>query len=499
MIGDWGDWRALDPRTPVVVGVGQVHQQLDEPGAGDGPIALMARAAAAAGRDAGAPGLLSQAGLIAVPEGSWRYKDPGRLVGRLVGAEHARTLLSQAGIPQQTLLDHALKSLLDGGVDVALIVGGEAARRQMTARRAGLELASDAIDDNSDVDEQWQPAGEMVSPVEVAVGVYTPAELFALIDSTLRHAEGRTVEQHRREIADLWAGYSAVAGAFAHAEYRQPKTADDIRETGPDNRPVAFPYNKWHCSQMYVDQAAALLLTTLGVAERAGVDASRVAFPLVAIESSFSLAVPRRRDLHRWPAMEVLGFKAAEHLGRGLHTIEHAELYSCFPAAVRVQQRALGLDPAGIPTITGGEPFAGGPWNNFVLQAMVAMVERLRRCRGELGIVTSVSGFLNKPGISVFSTEPAERGLLLGDFAEEAATATPTLPLADGHVGAARIAAATVSYQRTGEARAVVIADTPSAERCMAVSSDDSIIARATTTELVGARINIADLEFTLV
>src|SRR5258705_13180324 len=129
-------------------------------------------------------------------------------------------------------------------------------------------------------------------------------------------------------------------------------------------------------------------------------------FPLVALESSFSLPLPRRRDLHRWPAMEVLGCAAEEHLGRPLSSLPLAELYSCFPAAVRVQQRALRLPIDGVPTITGGEAFAGGPWNNFVLQTTVAMVERLRVERDAPGLVTSLSGLINKPGLAVYATEP---------------------------------------------------------------------------------------------
>ncbi len=61
------------------------------------------------------------------------------------------------------------------------------------------------------------------------------------------------------------------------------------------------------------------------------------------------------------------------------------EVYSCFPSAVRVQQRALGLDPARVPTVTGGMAFAGGPFNNFVLQATVAVAERLRGDRHAWG------------------------------------------------------------------------------------------------------------------
>ena len=68
--------------------------------------------------------------------------------------------------------------------------------------------------------------------------------------------------------------------------------------------------------------------------------------------------------------MGVLGRAAARHIGRPLHEVPLAEVYSCFPAAVRVQQRELGLDPAGTPTLTGGMAFAGGPFNHYVLQSL---------------------------------------------------------------------------------------------------------------------------------
>jgi acetyl-CoA C-acetyltransferase len=93
---------------------------------------------------------------------------------------------------------------------------------------------------------------------------------------------------------------------------------------------------------------------------------------------------------------------------------------------VRIQQRELGLPLDGVPTITGGEPFAGGPWNNFVLQATAAMLDRLRSDagRGALGMVTTVSGFLHKPGLAVYSTDPGPGPLEPADLGEQAAAAT---------------------------------------------------------------------------
>jgi acetyl-CoA C-acetyltransferase len=353
-------------------------------------------------------------------------------------------------------------------------------------------VAAGAGADGVDPDELRRPEGEIVSAPEIAAGLITPALQYALIDSALRHAERQGVEDHRDAIARLWAGFSQAAAGFPRAAFRDPKSAAEIREAGPGNRPIAFPYNKWHCSQMHVDQAAALLICTLGAAEAAGVDPGNVVFPLVALESSFALALPRRRDMHRWPAIEVLAAAAADHLGTPLAAVEHAEVYSCFPAAVRVQQRALGLPTGGVPTITGGEPFAGGPFNNFVLQATVAMVERLRRDRGARGLVTTVSGFLTKPGLAVYGTEPDPGPLLVADLAERAAAATPTVPLAESHDGPATVAACTVGYDRSGGARTIVIADTPDGVRCVATSDDPAMATRATTAELVGTAVTVA-------
>jgi acetyl-CoA C-acetyltransferase len=335
-----------------------------------------------------------------------------------------------------------------------------------------------------------------VSQVEIAGGMFAAMQPFALIDSALRHAEGRTLDEHRDEIARLWAGFSAVASRFPFAAFPQPLDAAFIREPGASNRPIAFPYNKWHCAQMNVDQAAALLVTSLGAATRLGVDLDRVVFPVVALESSFSLAVPYRRDLHRWPAMEVLGLAAEEHLGHPLSAIELVELYSCFPAAVRVQQRALRLPADGVPTITGGEPFAGGPWNNFVFQATAAMVERLRAERDVKGLVSTVSGIVNKPGLAVYAMQPDPAGLLLGDLGAAADRATPRVDAIVGYRGQARIAAYTVTYDDMEPTKCMIIADGPGGQRCMATSDDAALARRATLEELIGTTVVVDESGF---
>ena len=155
-------------------------------------------------------------------------------------------------------------------------------------------------------------------------------------------------------------------------------------------------------------------------------------FPHVALHSSEAVTLTARRHLEQWPAMEVLGRAAAAHLGRPLAELRLAEVYSCFPAAVRVQQRALGLDPGGTPTLTGGMAFAGGPFNHFVLQSLGVLGRRLRDEPAELGLITTVSGMLSKPGLAVWSATPPRAGdALRADLAAEAVAATEIVPVVD--------------------------------------------------------------------
>src|SRR5687768_6206099 len=130
----------MDARWPVLVGVGFATQDFEDPGEADEVPELMARAVAAAGDDSGAPKLLSSVGRILMPRGTWAYPAPGRFIAQRIGAKDAHPVLAYLGVPQQTLINEALASIINGDVDAALVVGGEARRREVFARRMGIEI-----------------------------------------------------------------------------------------------------------------------------------------------------------------------------------------------------------------------------------------------------------------------------------------------------------------------------------------------------------------------
>jgi acetyl-CoA C-acetyltransferase len=499
--------RHLDPRTPVLVGVGAAHDDAEA-------VELMTRATEAAARDSGAPQLAAGAQRIAVPRGTWSYTDPARIVAARVGAREATTVLADVGVPQQTLINDALAAILRGEADVAIVVGAEAkARAARLSRdaspanaagiarvmsRAGGAAHADEIDQGGVTPDVHQtPRDEIVSRSEIAAGLWAPVEQYALIESALGSAEHQPLADHVREIAELWARYNAVAQSNPDAAFPKPMDARQLMTFGPTNRPLAFPYGKWHASQWTVDQGAALIFGSVEAVARAGVTPDRWIFPLVGLESSFSLPLTNRLDLHRWPAMRVLGDAAASHLGRSLAACEHAELYSCFPVAVRVQQRELDLSLDETPTITGGMAFAGGPFNNFVLQATVAMARRLREQPGR-GLVTTVSGLLTKPGLAVWATEPPRAQPLVADLHEPARRATATVEAVESYSGDAVVAAYTVTYDGMQPTEVIAIVDTSEGVRALARSIDADVIGRGITTGLVGEPVRVTDNRFDL-
>ena len=439
----------MDPRTPILVGIGTAHRPPDG-SAGVEPVELMVEAARAAGDDTGVPSVVDRAGLVAVPRGNWSYPDPARMIADRLGCGDARTVLAEIGVPQASAINTALDRIRRGDLDIALVVGGEAMASRLRAERAG----DDAPEQAGEVvapDETWTPEGEFMADPEIQAGIWAPVEQYACIENALRHADGISVADHLDQVAELWAAFNVVARHNPAADFAEPRGADFLRAAGPGNRPLAFPYAKWHVTQWGVDQAAALLMCSVGVALDAGIARDRWVFPRVAIESSFSLSLTRRAEMHRWPAMRVLGAAAAQHIGMPLAEITNAELYSCFPAAVRVQQRELDLPADGVPTVMGGMTFAGGPFNNFTYQSTAAVVDRLRARPDELGLVTTVSGLLTKPGLAVWSAEPDDDAALIADLGDEARRRTAAVDVTGVHHGPATVASYTVTYE--GEVR----------------------------------------------
>jgi acetyl-CoA C-acetyltransferase len=472
----------LDPRTPVLVGVGAVCQREEDPARAREAADLMLEALRRAGRDAGCPALLERAGLVLVPRGFTEYRDPGRLLAERLSAASARTWLSELGVLQTTLFAGAAGEIAAGRADVVLVAGGEARHRHVCAERAGVPARHTRQPASVAPDRVLWPEGALVSELEVRRGLVTAASQYALIENALRAAEGQALDAHLRELAELWAGLSRIAADNPDAWSPARVDAETIQTPRGRNRMLAFPYTKLHNSQWNVDQAAGLVFCSAATARALGIPRERWVLPLAVAESNHMLPLTQRRALHRSPGFARAGEAAGRRAGRALDEARHLELYSCFPVAVRVQQRELRLPRERAFSVTGGMAFAGGPLNNFVLQALVRMAHVLRGDPGSLALVTAVSGLMTKQGVSLWSTEPGPGAFACDDVSAEAAAQTAAVEVVGGAQGEARLASYTVLYDDEKPSRAVLLCDLPDGRRAL-LSCPDPALAEALTRE----------------
>jgi acetyl-CoA C-acetyltransferase len=485
----------LAANTPVLVGVAAVQQKIQDYQRALEPVALMEQALRDAAEDAGCVDLLRKADEIMVPKSMWGYSDPGRLLADALGANHATTLLAEFGILQQSLLTRACQRIETGDAQIVLVTGGEARYRELCAGKAG-EQATETQQAGLEPDITLRPEDEMWSSVETDSGLGMPVGYYAILDSALRHKQGLSVDQHRDQMAAMYARLSELAADNPDAWSDQVVTAEHIREHSAANRMLAFPYTKLHNSQWNVDQAAGLILCSVEVAEALGIERSKWLFPRAFTESNFMSVVASRKDLGDSPGFRIAGQVAMELAGVNFNDIRLCELYSCFPHAIRVQLEEFGMNPLRNVSVTGGMTFAGGPLNNFVFQATVRMAQLLRQNPTEIGLVTTVSGLLTKQACALWSAIPGTDGWACADVTEQVSHETEVCELVAGYAGSGTVAGYTVLYQGLEPWRAVAVFDLPDGCRTVAYSEDPALMAQMMAQECCGASYQLESGKF---
>lgn len=475
----------IDDRTPVLVGAGTAAQRLDDPTDAKEAVGLMAQALATAADDAGAGGLLSRLDQVRVTQGTWGYADPARWVADQVGATQARSYLADVGILQTAVMGDAAAAIASGSSDVIAVVGGEAKYRGLRASITGVD-APDTDQGGAEPDDFVTPHGMIISRAEIDTGLVMATHHYAMIENARRFADGQSIEEHRDEVAGLWARFAQVAAANPDAWFRDGLNASAIATPENGNRMLAWPYTKWHNSQWNVDQAAALILCSVGTARALGIDSDCWVFPWAAAESNHMVPVTERPELHRSPGFAHAGRALSDHLGMAPNEADHVDLYSCFPIAVRTQALELGLDLGRDLTVTGGMTWAGGPLNNYVIQAAVKLAQALRADPGSTGLLTSISGMITKQGVSMWSSEPPAQPFANIDVTDAVAAELQPKPYRTGDGEQATVVSYTVIWGREGPERAVVIGELADGARTLLVSTAPAVMAVAVAGEFCG-------------
>ncbi|WP_197377396.1 acetyl-CoA acetyltransferase [Mycolicibacterium baixiangningiae] len=476
--------------TPVLVGYGQVNQHDDRPEIE--PVDLMEAAA----REAVDAKVLEAVDAVRVVNLlSWRYRDPGLLLAKRIGADKAVTRYTGIGgnVPQ-SLVNQACLDIQSGRAGVVLIAGAETWRTRTRLRAKNQKPNWTRQDESVPRAEGGDDNVPMAGDAENRIQLDRPSYVYPMFEQAVRIAAGETPDEHRRRIGELWAQFSAVAADNPHAWRRDALAADAIWQPGPDNRMISWPYPKLMNSNNMVDQGAVLVLTSVETARRLQIPSERWVFPHSGTDSHDTYAIGERAEFHRSPAIRIAGQRALELAGAAVDDLDLIDVYSCFPSAVQVAATELGLpvgDLARPLTVTGGLTFAGGPWNNYVSHSIATMAERLTANPGQRGLITANGGYLTKHSFGVYSTEPPHREFRWEDVQSEV-DREPTRTLAVEWSGVGTVESWTTPFDRDGvPEKAFLAVRTPEGARTLAVIRDPDDAAATVEGDIAGTAVTV--------
>jgi acetyl-CoA C-acetyltransferase len=483
---------ALDPRTAVLVGVGQVtHREGDAPE----PVDLMVEAARRAADDTGSARVLGAVQSVRIVNVlSRRYPDPGALVAERLGLDVRETVYGKLGghTPQALITQTAIE-IQSGAVDVVLIGGGESWRTRHRLRARGERSPWSTQPDDVHPTRTFGTDLDMTSLDEERVGFDDPVQAYPMFEQALRRKHGRTLAEQVQVAAELWSRFSAVAASNPYAAIPREYRAEEIATPGPDNRMIALPYPKLMNSNSSVDQASALLMCSAEQAAALGVPRDRWVFLHGAAAGNDTQHVSNRDDLAASPAVRFAGRAALAGAGIGADDLTHVDLYACFPSSVQVGAAELGLGLDRELTVTGGNTFGGGPWSNHVGHAVATMVGRLRDEPETYGLCWGNGGLLTKHAIGVYSCREPGRPLDAASVQADV-DALATRRAEPHYEGDATVETYTVVYDRAGEpVRAFAFARLDDAGRTLAASDDGAVIASFLDDDPLGRRARVAD------
>ena len=498
----------LDPRTPVLVGVGKFSERIGQPGyRGLSAVELAAAAAGEALADCGADAVAVAAAVDTVAGvRQFEISNPGapaplgrsdnypRSVAGRVGADPRRAVLEVAGGQSpQHLVNEFAATIAAGEAEVVLVFGSEAI--STTQHLVGAE---DKPDFTEHVEGELEDRGfglkGLVSRYAREHGLSGAPASYALFENARRARLGLTRGEYARAMGELFAPFTRVAAKNPHAAAPVERDAAELVTPTEANRPIADPYTRYVVAREKVNQGAAVLLMSVAAAQRLGVPPERWVF----LHGHADLREPNlldRADLSGAPASVLAARHALEVAGVDVDEIATFDFYSCFPIAVSaVAVDGLGLaadDPRGL-TLTGGLPFFGGAGNNYSMHAIAETVHRARTAPGTFGFVGANGGLLSKYSVGLYSTTPVEWRADDSEGLQAQVDAWPAPEQTYQANGWATIETYTVKHGRTGNRTGIVVGRLEGdGRRFLAATTkgDEEVLDLLSTGEPIGQRV----------
>ena len=482
-------------RMPVIVGIGQLvnrekmQDQMD-------PLKMMTEAGRTAAKDACISNLTKIDTLYVVNCLSKSLKNPCKELSKELGCTPAETGYTGIGATApQWFVNCVAERIYRGSSELALICGAEA----FYTYEKALSLHEAMVDFFAEGRSRAQSSyvGDMRVPfsvLEEQYGLVMPLTMYSLMENALRAHWNMSIDDHFLELCSFCAQLSEIASQNPFAWTLNVRTAAEIGTVNETNRMVAFPYTKFMCSNMTVNQAAVLIMTNLEKAEALGVPKDKIVFLRGFGDAEDVWLVSERPNLWTSPSVRVAVNQALDQIPLSIDEVEYLDFYSCFPCAPRITREMLDIsreDPRPL-TITGGMPAFGGPGNNYAMHAICRMVTKLREKPESFGLVQALSWYISKHSVGVYSGSPGEIARIhenKGRLKLKNERYQPVNVLKEA-TGKARVESYTVLYDRDSEpCAAIVIGREESDDRFIAkVKPGKNVLEQMTRKEVIGKR-----------
>jgi acetyl-CoA C-acetyltransferase len=420
---------------PILIGAAQFTQPKDAFPSLD-PLGLMIRASLDAFADNASKALPAIIDTVCVVNSFSRDdENTPHLLAKSLGVEPRDAIYSLiGGNTPQKLVNQFSRDIAAGRRRAILISGAEAIHslhRQLRGKEAldwpdnvtlrqlrekNLKTNFDTLlhlgcnHEKSILETQGGKYEEPNNRVEEAYDLFMPQCMYPFFETALRSLSDRTPEEHRLYMGRCYERLSCIASRNAHAWSRRKLSAEDITLARLRNRFVVYPYTVRMMANINVDQSAALIMTSVQDAQKLGIDRSRWVYPMGGVELNNIWHVTHRPQLHDSPAITEASCLALKQAGLSLHDIGVFDLYSCFPSALEISRRAIGIsedDPRDL-SVTGGLAYFGGPGNNYTMHAIVAVVNRIRQDSRLKAMVTANGWYNSKHAIGIYGAEPSD-------------------------------------------------------------------------------------------
>ncbi|MET0474977.1 MAG: acetyl-CoA acetyltransferase [Mycobacterium sp.] len=509
----------VDPRTPVVVGVGQFTERIDDAGyRGMSAVDLATEATRAALADTGVDVAIVASAIevfvglrqfeICTPFGkpplgcSDNYL---RSVAKRVGADPERAVLEPIGGngPQKVMTEFA-GAIAAGDIEVALIVGSEpGSTAKYFADRARASEATgekyDKPDFTEEVGGQLEDRGygfeQYMSEYTAKHGLTGAPVQYGLLDNARRARLGITVEDYRRQMAELFAPFSKVAAKNPFSSSPVERSVEEIETVTDENRMICDPYPRLLVARDTVNQGAAAVVMSVAAARRLGVPEEKWVYLRGHADQTEQDLLDRVDTSVSYSAKQAVA-EALRVAGIGIDDVATFDLYSCFPFPVFAVCDEFGLadDERGL-TLTGGLPYFGGPGNSYSLHGIAETVAEMRDKPGSFGLVGANGGVMSKYSVGVYSTEPADWTADRSKALQADIAALPKVAVTRNANGPGVIETYSVRYDWP-ETTGVIIGRLDADDsRFMALSTDERLLALMTDGDPLSAAITVTSGE----